>query len=225
MRTRNLFDIIKNNDIEETKGGGLNYRKKYLKYKNKYFKLKNTMYGGDNGEEKKEDRIDVSTIDDQDTSISILNTNSDDKYKNYLLQIQQLYKICEPDESSFEPLNEFSKIILLFHNDIIIGFLVITNTETLENDPEFEDKGGIIGSKDLFVTSVCGNKKYKRVLPALLDELNIYKNNEGYQRIFLHVSMNRNGLSDYYNSLDFVNIGQYNDNKFIIMEQIKHLKK
>lgn len=149
-------------------------------------------------------------------------------YNEIQIELRELYRLCEPDESDFEPFICPSRLIVGYSQGKIASFLVVSDTLEIQRQyPEdFEQKGGILGSKGLFITSVCGNnKKYYGLLEKLVASLKSYAIEKGYAYLLLHVSSTRPWLIPKYERRGFQKSGEFVENgeTFSILVHIFHV--
>jgi|SaaInlStandDraft_3_1057020.scaffolds.fasta_scaffold06220_3 hypothetical protein len=183
----------------------MDYEQKYKKYKTKYKTIK------------EDNRINIENI---KSKIFLINYPSE-QYDYYKEKIISLYKKCEPDEKTFIPLMDNTKIIIL--SDVtknnIFGFLALTSTKIIQKmfPDDFYYKGGL-SSPGLFMTSLCGNNLYKGVSNPLIKKLNKFKK---YDYILLHVSTKRKKVHNIYKKHGFNDNGIINidDETFHIMRK------
>ena len=163
----------------------------YYKYKSEYLQMRR-MFGGT--------RIDISTI---TTSVRAYKYPSDD-YGVIEDQLKSLYKVCEPDEEEFKPMVRDSIVVCLHHEDRVIGFLVITDTKILDDGSDtFTNKGGLRGVGGFFITSLCGDPRYRGISRPLFDWLYQHTRELGYSYLLLHASKARPHLRTFYEREDF----------------------
>ena len=127
------------------------------------------------------------------------------KYNEIKNELINLYSKCEPDENLFKPLMKKSSVISIQYRKRIIGFTVITPNKLLKKGKDYKKKGGLKKNR-LFLTSLCGNKKYKGMRPIIFDFLNQYSEENNYIYVGLHVSKERPWLKPFYEKNGFKNI-------------------
>ncbi len=138
-----------------------------------------------------------------------------DAYDEIEFELRELYRLCEPDELDFKPLMSPSQLIVGYSQGQIASFLVVSDTLEIQRKyPEdFEQKGGILGSKGLFIASGCGNnKKYYGLLEKLGANLKSYAIEKGYAYLLLHVSSTRPWLIPKYEQRGFQKSGEFVEN-------------
>lgn len=151
-----------------------------------------------------------------------------DAYDEIQIELRELYRLCEPDESDFEPFIRPSRLIVGYSRGKIASFLVVSDTLEIQRQyPEdFEQKGGILGSKGLFITSVCGNnKKYYGLLENSVANLKSYAIVNGYAYLLLHVSSTRPWLIPKYERRGFRKSGEFvgDGETFSILVHVFHV--
>ena len=140
------------------------------------------------------------------------------KYNEIKNELINLYSKCEPDENLFKPLMKKSSVIFIKYRKRIIGFTVITPNKLLKKYKDYKKKGGL-KENGLFLTSLCGNNKYKGIGPVIFKYLDQYAEEHNYTYIGLHVSKERPRLKLFYEKNGFKNIdylSKINKNFFIM---------
>ena len=199
----------------------MNYHQKYLKYKAEYLYLKQQLTLNQQGGERTKIKY---------TKLDLVDYPSTE-YDSVEHQFRELYKVCEPEEKEdFEPYISPSNVIVGYNPDGPQGFLVITETSTIqEKHPDgFEEAGGLPGKKGLFITSVCGNiTRFYGFLKPLFEKLDEYSAENEIDYLLLHVSAARPHIQRKYEGLGFEQIGDITQNgqDFIVMRKMMSLRK
>ncbi len=130
-------------------------------------------------------------------------------------ELRELYRLCEPDEERFEPLISPSQLIVGHSQGRIASFLVASETLEIQRrfPADFEEKGGVLGRKGLFVTSVCGdNGRYYGLLEGLFVALKRFAADRRYTYLLIHVSGTRPWLVPKYERQGFRKSGEFMEN-------------
>ncbi len=140
-----------------------------------------------------------------------------DIYSSIKQELIELYSKCEPDEDHFKPYMSNSYLLIVLYNKKIIGFTVLTPSRLLQKYKNYSLLGGL-KKKGLFVTSLCGDNKYKGIAEFIFNTIDNYRD---YVYLFLNVDKERLWLKKMYEKNNFVNIDYLsNKNKnFYIMRR------
>ena len=164
------------------------YYNKYLKYKTKYLNLKNNNMNGGSKIKLTEENTEIIQV-----------ISNDILQQEYTDKLIELTTICEPSDKFNPIINEPYDIFWIAKNKVnkeIIGYLKSTDLEQFNKDEIFVLLGGIVGEEGLQISGACnGNpEKYSNLATLLLNKIEDYANDEGYQYILLHAGTDREYL-------------------------------
>jgi hypothetical protein len=131
---------------------------------------------------------------------NIIQINKSKELEDYSEKLVELTKTCEPEDHSFTPnINEPYDIFWLVQycgNGDIVGYFKSSDLSQYEADKNFEVVGGIRGKKGLQISGACNGKpdEYANLGILLLDNIEKYARDKGYQYILLHAGTDREYL-------------------------------
>ena len=124
----------------------MDYYLKYIKYKTKYRSLKNNnMSGGAKTILTKENTEIIQEI--------FKNDNNKITNEDILNLINNAYNTEITNFVPHSDVNGEAIMWKILYDKKLVGFGVTTDLEQFEKYPNFEEKGGIIGAKGLYITS------------------------------------------------------------------------
>jgi hypothetical protein len=116
------------------------------------------------------------------------------RYSEIESRLVALYAEIEPTEETFHPLDKLKCTvqILWAKTGELIAFDVLTNTKRLaagETKTSFVAKGGLVGRKGFFLTSLAGKRRYRGIASLMIAANVDEARRRGFDYILLHVSV------------------------------------
>ena len=104
---------------------------------------------------------------------------------------------CEPDDynEGFVPFLDTGQLyFIMIYKGVTIGYIKTEETDRYIEESDFVERGGIKGKKGITLIGVCGNEDYQGVASPILETIDEYAKNHGYEYILLLAATDRPNL-------------------------------